>query len=37
MEEEFDQADEMHSEMQINNVLVERSKRTEKDVRDYIR
>jgi hypothetical protein len=36
MEEEFDEADEINAEVAINNVLVERSKRTEKDVRSYV-
>jgi len=36
MEEDFEQADEMNSEMAINNVLVERAKRTEKEVRRYV-
>jgi len=36
MEEDFEEANEMNSEKAINNVLVERSKRTEKEVRNYI-
>jgi hypothetical protein len=36
MSEEFDEAEEQSSEMMINNVLIERAKRTEKDIRSYV-